>query len=439
MKITENRKKVITVFLVCLVLFVILFALVHVDAITGLVSALLTVLAPIILGAAFAYLLNPLLKLFERRVFRRMKSAPANRRLSLLCTYLSALLIVTAFFWLLIPSLIQSLKDLFSRFDEYLTGTADLLNGIITKFSSSERFENYFDAEKLKDGIDRLLFAGGDLFEAAADYLREYGMGLVVGVKNVVLALFISVYILAAKERLGAQARKLATAFFPGKVKQRLGRYVRLADKTFGRFFLGKITDSLMVGVITLILLLIFRIPYPVLIATIICITDIIPVFGPFLGTIPSAFIIFIASPQKALIFVLLILVIQQIDGNIIAPRILGDSTGISSLGVIVAIIVMGEYFGVIGMAVGVPVFAVIIAIATEFINTRLTAAGLPSDTAAYYAEGTAPPCDEKPSGKPRLSAKLRQKLFRRRAHKNKSDTAGDAPDAPPEDHHNKG
>ena len=160
MKITENRKKVITVFLVCLVLFVILFALVHVDAITGLVSALLTVLAPIILGAAFAYLLNPLLKLFERRVFRRMKSAPANRRLSLLCTYLSALLIVTAFFWLLIPSLIQSLKDLFSRFDEYLTGTADLLNGIITKFSSSERFENYFDAEKLKDGMDRLLFAG---------------------------------------------------------------------------------------------------------------------------------------------------------------------------------------------------------------------------------------------------------------------------------------
>ena len=401
---TENKKKIITVALVAFVLFVVLFALVNINAISGLFTAIFKVLTPIILGAAFAYMLNPILKMYEFKVFKKMKSKSANRGLSLTLTYITGFLIVVAFFYLLIPSLVRSLMDLFSKMDVYLENTASFLNGIVTKFSSNERFNEYFDADRLKNMINRLIFAGGDVFETIADYLKTYGMGLVVGIKNVVLAIFISIYILAAKERLSAQVKKLSAALFREKTQKRLSRYVRLADKTFGGFFVGKIVDSLIIGVITFVTLLIFRMPYAVLVSVIVCITNVIPVFGPFIGAIPSFFIIFIANPKKALIFLILIFLIQQLDGNVIGPKILGNSTGISSLGVIVSIVIMGEYFGVVGMIVGVPIFALVVAIIKEMIEARLSKAGLPTDTAEYYtANSLVDPHEEHPSFSQRL------------------------------------
>ena len=191
---------------------------------------------------------------------------------------------------------------------------------------------------------------------------------------------------LASKERLKAQVKKFTTAMFPPKGRHRFYRYVRLCDRTFGGFFVGKIIDSLIIGAITLVVLLIFRMPYALLISTIICVTNIIPVFGPFIGAIPSAFIIFIVSPSKALIFLVLILLIQQLDGNVIGPKILGDSTGLSTLGVIISIVIMGEYFGIVGMIVGVPIFAVAVALVKEFLEQKLRAKDLPTDTSEYYA-----------------------------------------------------
>lgn len=413
---TENKKKIITVALVAFVLFVVLFALVNINAISGLFTAIFKVLTPIILGAAFAYMLNPILKMYEFKVFKKMKSKSANRGLSLTLTYITGFLIVVAFFYLLVPSLVRSLMDLFSKMDVYLENTASFLNGIVTKFSSSERFNEYFDADRLKDMLIRLLTAGGGLFETIADHLKTYIMGLVVGIKNVVLAIFISIYILAAKERLSAQVKKLSAALFREKTQKRLSRYVRLADKTFGGFFVGKIVDSLIIGVITFVTLLIFRMPYAVLVSVIVCITNVIPVFGPFIGAIPSFFIIFIANPKKALIFLILIFLIQQLDGNVIGPKILGNSTGISSLGVIVSIVIMGEYFGVVGMIVGVPIFALVVAIIKELIEARLSKAGLPTDTAEYYtANSLVDPHEEHHSFSQRLwegGVRLWEKIF---------------------------
>ena len=182
---TENKKKIITVALVAFVLFVVLFALVNINAISGLFTAIFKVLTPIILGAAFAYMLNPILKMYEFKVFKKMKSKSANRGLSLTLTYITGFLIVVAFFYLLIPSLVRSLMDLFSKMDGYLENTASFLNGIVTRFSSSERFNEYFDADRLKDMLIRLLTAGGGLFETIADRLKTYITGLVVGIKNV--------------------------------------------------------------------------------------------------------------------------------------------------------------------------------------------------------------------------------------------------------------
>ena len=157
----------------------------------------------------------------------------------------------------------------------------------------------------------------------------------------------------------------------------------------FGGYFTGVLIDAIFVGVITFIALIIFGVPYASLVAVIVAITNVIPIFGPFLGAIPSAFIIFISEPSKAIVFIILILVIQQIDGNIIAPRILGNSTGMSSLAVIVAITIMGSIFGFMGMLIGVPVFAVIIALIKELVEERLAMKELPVETSHYYPKNS--------------------------------------------------
>ena len=159
---------------------------------------------------------------------------------------------------------------------------------------------------------------------------------------------------------------------------------MRFANKTFGGFLSGKIIDSLIIGILTFAIISIFNIPYSVLISVIVGVTNIIPYFGPFLGAIPCGIILLMVDPFKCITFLIIVLILQQIDGNIIGPKILGDSTGLSSFWVIFAITLFGGFFGVFGMFVGVPLFAVIYAAIRTFINQRLEKKRLPSDTVYY-------------------------------------------------------
>ena len=372
--------------LFCAFSFLILYIIVNASVFGGFFSAVMSVLTPIILGGALAYMLNPILKLFEFKIFKKLKNKKLLRGLSLLLTYVVALLIIVAVLLLLIPQLIQSIMDFAGKFDYYIDTTVNALNDFIAKLMDNNNMNDVIQKEKVFDAISQLVSKSGDLFSGIMGYIVEYGMGLIIGIKNAVLAIFISIYILISKERLNAQTKKLTTAIFSPKGRRRFYHYVRLCDRTFGGFFVGKIIDSLIIGVITAIVLLIFRMPYVLLVSAIICITNVIPVFGPFIGAIPSFFIIFIVDPKKALLFLVLILLIQQLDGNVIGPKILGNSTNLSSLGVIISIIVMGEFFGVIGMIVGVPIFAVGVALIKEMIEHRLRKKELSTDTADYYA-----------------------------------------------------
>ncbi len=381
----ENKKKLITLGLSCAIIFIVLYLITNFSAVSGFFSSIFAVLSPIIIGAAIAYILNPMLKLFEYKVFKKMKSKAARRSLSLLLTYVVAILCIIAILLLMIPQLIESIKDLADKFNVYMESTADLINSVVDKFTSDTTAKNRFDGAWLKSTLLSWITSSGDILTAIGEYAKEYGIGLFVGVKNAVLGFFISIYILMAKENLHAHTRRISAAIFKPQLRNRILRYARTANKTFGNFFIGKMIDSLIVGVLVFIGLVIFKIPYPLLISTFVAITDIIPVFGPFIGAIPSAFIIFIADPKKAFIFILLILLIQQIDGNIIAPKILGESTGISSLGVIVAIVIMGDYFGLIGMILGVPIFATITIILNELIETKLKSKGLPHEVEEYF------------------------------------------------------
>lgn len=370
--------------------FVALYAIVNVSSIATVASRAVSILTPVILGFGIAYLLNPLMKFFEKRIFRKIKNKKILRVLGLTCTYITVALFLCGVAFLIAPALIESITVLIKNFDGYIEHTIDLINGLIEKYLDTHDTVSV-DREQLFEFIAKLFNTSGDLFQSVGEYVIKYGTGLVVGAKNLLFALFISIYVLFSKENLKAYAQKLATAFLRSGPRHRLYKYVKLCNKTFGGFFIGKIIDSLIIGAITFVTLYLFRMPFFELVAAIVCVTNIIPVFGPFIGAIPSFFIIFIKDPSKAFLFLVIILVIQQIDGNIIGPKILGNSTGMSSLGVMVAILVMGEWLGVIGMILGVPIFAVVIAIINEIAEHKLRQKNMPVNTAEYYADaGTA-------------------------------------------------
>jgi hypothetical protein len=219
----------------------------------------------------------------------------------------------------------------------------------------------------------------------------------------VILSLFISFYLLASKEKRLAQVKTLTTAIFNEKQNAFIYKTASLANSTFGGFLGGKLLDALIVGVVYFIAFTIFGIPYAPMLATIMGVMNIIPFFGPIIGTIPTAFIVLISAPEKIILLIILIVVVGQIDGNIIEPKVLSDRTGVSSLCVIIAISVMGNLWGIFGMIVGVPLFAVIIALIQQFADAKLGQKGLSTDLDDYYdeEEGTFAP---KKLQKPRLS-----------------------------------
>ncbi len=399
----QASKKLITRILICAIIFISVFVIVNSSNVSGVFSAVFSVLLPILLGAALAYFLNPILKFYEFKVFKKIKNTGVLRGVSILMTYVTLLLILAAFAAILIPSLIDSVSTLVANVDEHLETTAQLLNGIIVKFTDNPEHNTLLDGEKLKN----LLLKAINTFMPSNDDAMNIITGIGVGLKNTFLAFFISLYMLISKERLFAQGRKLSAAIFGIKGRKRLYRYIRIVHRNFGGYFSGVLVDALIIMVVSFICFLIFNIPYAPLIAVIIGTTNIIPIFGPFIGAIPSFIIVFIQNPTKALIFAILILVIQQIDGNIIAPKVLGNSTNISSLGVIIAITVMGDYFGIVGMIIGVPIFAAGIAIGKEFIDHRLRMADMPTDTAEYYADDSLVDPHE-------IHETVSQKLFRK-------------------------
>lgn len=382
----ENQKKSpFRMSTACMIIFIIIFTMVNIKGVTEVLSSIFSVLTPVIIGFALAYIFNPLLKFYEYKVFKKLKSKNFIRGISITLTLVTAFLILTAFLWLLIPQVISSSKDLIENYDEYVESTVDLINSTISKLGADDNFKEYVSAEDIRERVVDFFTSSSQLMSSVLNYVSDFAMGLFVGIKNTVIGIFIAIYVLVSKERLQALARKLGTAFLSEKKMAIVEKYMSITHSTFTGFFVGKIIDSAIILLLTFVLLLIFGINYPLLIAMIVGITNIIPVFGPFIGAIPSFFILFIIDPREAFIFLILIILIQQLDGNVIGPKILGDSTGISSLGVLIAIIIMGEYFGIVGMIVGVPIFAVLGILINEMADVRLAKRGKSTYLDTYY------------------------------------------------------
>ena len=331
------------------------------DVIAVRVRTFMGVLTPFIAGFAIAYLLNTPMCFFERKLYQKQKH---RRGLAILTVYLIALAIVVVLLNLIIPQVAQSVVDL-------ATNMQTSLNSLVQTLS--EQFG--LEAEALNEAIgsyqDLMTNIAAYLSKALPDLLN-FGYAIGSGVISGITALISSVYMLAGKGRLVPQIKKMLYAILPRRRADWLLGVCGHANRVFVGFINGKLIDSAIIGVLCFILCLIFRIPYPMLVSVVVGVTNIIPFFGPIIGAIPCLMILVIVDPWAALRFFALVIGLQQFDGNILGPKILGDSTGLSAIWVLVSIVVCGGLFGFPGMVLGVPTFAVLYALVRDWVNKRL-------------------------------------------------------------------
>lgn len=386
MKVNWNSKyTTIATYSFIVAILVILFylAISQVTIFTDKVDSIIIIMQPFIIGFSIAYIINFLLNFYEKIVFEmkyvKKLKIKSKRGLAIVFSYITAFLIIGMFIKFLLPQLIDSVIGLVNNIPIYIMNSTKFVNETILKLNIEERY-----SQMLLDNFNNLV---NYIIKFATNLIPAFGgfLGNILSsIWNVILGIIVSVYLLIDKEKLCALSKKITYGLFSKKYADGIIELAHRSNYTFGRFIVGKIIDSLIIGVLTFIVLTIFSIPYTVLVSAIVCITNIIPFFGPFIGAIPSFIIILFISPVKALWFLLIIFLIQQLDGNVIGPKILGDSIGISAFWILFSILVAGKLLGIIGMIIGVPLFAIFYSIVKYFIESKLRKKGLNTETKDY-------------------------------------------------------
>ena len=325
--------------------------------------------APIIVGAVIAFLMNPILVFFdrlfhtifqERVISDKKKLFKVSRTLSVILTTIVFLGIITGIVWLVVPQLYDSIKQLVGNMDTYYSNLQTMVENINEKFQKlnipEDQINKYMNNAYLKvqDMLNTKIMPNVDKI------VVNIGSGVFSGLKflyNFLIGIIASIYVMANKEYLASRGKKIIYAVFKVKNANTILDGLLEMNRIFGQFINGKILDSIIIGMIMFIVSMILNLPYAVLISVIVGVTNVIPFFGPIIGAVPCFFIVLIADPIKSLVLLIVILVLQ-FDGNILGPKIIGDTTGLSSFWVLTAVIVGGGLFGFFGMLLGVPVFA---------------------------------------------------------------------------------
>lgn len=354
---------------------------------------LITALQPIIIGAMLAYLLAPIVDWFENILFRKsLEKAHKEgklvnkgaRAVSLVLTWAIIGMLGYMLISILLPELYQSVVQLASNVENYYKTIVGWMGHLLENNPDVESFVSNQMQDYYKDTLKWLRTEALPQAQVMVTALSGGIVSFMIFAKNLLIGVIASIYFLITKELVAAHMRKISYCVFSSEQVQWVLKGAAKADHIFSGFVRGKLLDSLIIGVLCFLCCTILNIPYTPLVSVIVGVTNVIPFFGPFLGAIPSVLLILLVSPVKALYFVILILVLQQIDGNLIAPKILGDQTGLSSLWVIIAILVGGSFFGLAGMFFGVPVCACLYSLVTFLIEAHLKKKDLPADTKDY-------------------------------------------------------
>lgn len=355
----------------------------EIGSFTNKLSEIIGILQPFIIGFVMAYLLNFILVFIEDKMkkvdsLKNLKHK-AKRSISIVLTYIVAFLIIYVFIQFVLPQLVDSVSGLVNDIPTYVNNVSALLDDIIKKTSLEPEYLD-LAVNKWNEFVSYVIKIATNLLPVLGNTV----MMVASSIWNIVIGLIVSIYLLIDKEKFCALSKKITYAVFNKEHAEIAVDLAHRTNDTFGKFLSGKILDSAIIGVLTFVLLTIFNMPYKLLISVIIGITNIIPFFGPFFGAIPSAVIILFVDPSKVLWFLVLIFIIQQLDGNVIGPKILGDSIGISAFWILFSLLVAGKFLGLVGMIIGVPLFAIIYSIIKDIIESKLSHKGLPTETDNY-------------------------------------------------------
>lgn len=353
-------------------------------------------LSPILVGFIMAYLLNPILGFFEKYIytpiakliFRRKnkekKQKKFSRSFGILTTIILFLVLLIGGLYLVIPQVYLSLSNIVKEAPQYYSSLNSWINSL---GRDDSEFGRYFLLALDRAYVQAIAFLNENILPNMDKIVAGITSGIVVGVKavlNCVLAVIISIYVMLEKETLISVGKKLTYSIFTRKNANSVLKGVRFADRVFGGFINGKIIDSFIIGIICYIFMLICDFDYAVLISIIIGVTNVIPYFGPFIGGIPSVLILLMMDVKQGFVFAIFVIVLQQVDGNIIGPIILGDRLNLSSMWILFAILIGGGFFGVPGMILGAPCFACLYAFIGTICKSKLRAKKLPIRTEDY-------------------------------------------------------
>lgn len=380
-----NIKLGLTLFFSLSATALVVFLLLHIADIYSGLRVISSALSPLIVGFALAYILHPMETQIEGVVKKGKFVAKASRPISVLVTLLVALCLFALFLVMILPGLTNSIRGLIitlpgqmdilmQKLEGFTQEGGDWTSRIMDVVSKQEEMITKWLENNLLDSLGTI-----------ASNLYSAGSFLI----NLLMSVIVAVYLLLGWERYIAQCKKVFLAISKNRrVNEIVFTSMGQANQIFSGFINGKLVDSLIVGVLTFICLSFMKMPYTLLISVLVGVTNIIPVFGPFIGAVPSAFLVLLVSPAKCFAFLIFIVVLQQIDGNIIGPRILGDSTGLSALYVMTAMLLFGKLMGFIGMVIGVPLFATLYYIVKRLVEHSLKKQNLPTKTGDYTMKG---------------------------------------------------
>ena len=384
----------VTAFCVIAASLLFYFGIFHTASITKGLKAIYNILTPIVYAAAISYVLWPLIRFMEKSIIYRIcekknwkPSEKVRHGIRMICVIVTLLLFFFGIYGLLsmlIPELINSITNIIDNLPRYINNIEKWLTNLL---------KNYPELEENSSMIFSTVTARAETW-LTNDLLPKINllvasfstgfMGALVFLKNFLIGAMISIYLLYGKESYVAQGKRLLYCLFSTQTTNNIIRDLQYVDKTFGGFIIGKVLDSLIIGILCYIGTTILNLPYALLVSVIVGVTNVIPFFGPYIGAVPSAVLILLVNPIQCIYFVIFILLLQQFDGNFLGPKILGGSTGLSSFMVIVAILVGGGLFGIFGMFVGVPACASICTVIRNGIQSRLEKKKMPIDLESY-------------------------------------------------------
>ena len=394
-KLKLQFKRGMTYFLVIVACILVYFAMLRIEAISNTFSKILDILKPVLYGCLIAYFLNPIVRkvdqylvpALEKNMKNKEKAKNLSRSIGVAAAVVIMIAVVTALINMMIPELINSIRNLIFTLPSQINQLVKQVNNIkLDDSTMTSMLKNAMNeaSTSLQNWIRT------DLLNKVNELMTHLTVGLytlVMEMFHAVVGVIVSVYILFGKEKFISQSKKAAYAIFPA---ERANLFIHIAVKTneiFGGFIIGKMIDSIIIGILCFVGTSILNMPYAMLVSVIVGVTNVIPFFGPYIGAIPSAILIALTNPVKGIYFLIFILLLQQFDGNILGPKILGNSTGLSAFWVIVSILLGGGLFGIVGMLFGVPTSAVIYYVIKLLVDNKLEKKELPTVSGCYNEE----------------------------------------------------